>query len=145
MMGMLVIGSTINPLMVISTSTRLPGSESPLESTTHLERTLARRRLGRNSLFVRVASLTTVSALPASGRCLAPTRAGCGTASPHKLCGPARWMVTSTNRPTHSGRPGKFTTVLPDVRPDSSQSRRRLRESTSTSTRWPTAASCSSC
>ena len=38
-----------------------------------------------------------------------------------------------------SGRPGKFTTVLPVVRPDTSQSRRRLRESIKTSTRRPTA------
>ena len=41
--------------------------------------------------------------------------------------------------PIQSGSPAKFTTVLPLVRPDSSQSRRRLRDSTSTCSSRPIA------
>ena len=58
-----------------------------------------------------------------------------GTASPQTLFGPARSIVTSTNCPSHSGGPGKLTTVLPLVRPVSSHSRRRLVASTSTCAR----------
>jgi hypothetical protein len=64
--------------------------------------------------------------------------------TPHKLYAPARRIVMGTSRPTRFGSPAKFTTVLPLVRPDSSHARRRLTESTSTSTVCPTAASCSS-
>src|SRR4029453_9820123 len=60
--------------------------------------------------------------------------------SPRKLFGFAPVIRTCTIRPTHDGSPGKLTTVLPDVRPESSHSRRRLVASTRTrSTRPPPA------
>src|ERR1051325_10813285 len=68
------------------------------------------------------------------------------TASPRKLCGPARRMRTGTIFPIHSAAalsPGatQLTTVLPLVRPEISESRRRLAESMRTSTIVPTACS----
>ena len=54
------------------------------------------------------------------------------TASALRLFGFASVTRTMIMRPIQSGSPAKFTTVLPLVRPDSSQSRRRLRDSTST-------------
>ena len=68
------------------------------------------------------------------------------TASPDRLCGPARVIRTVTVRPIQSVAAslcevsagiGRFTTVLPDVRPESSWLRRRLAESTRTSTFSP--------
>src|SRR5207247_1405536 len=56
---------------------------------------------------------------------------------PHTLCGPVRSTTTPTVRPIHAAGPGRFTTTLVLVRPDSSVSRRRLMASTNTSTRWP--------
>ena len=53
-------------------------------------------------------------------------------------------ILTWTIRPTHAGSPGRFTTVLPDVRPDSSHSRRRLFASIRTGSTRPIAASNSS-
>jgi hypothetical protein len=53
-------------------------------------------------------------------------------------------MRTGTICPTQDGSPGRLTTVLPDVRPESSQFRRRLVVSTSTGSTRPIAASNSS-
>src|SRR5688572_4809168 len=71
-------------------------------------------------------------------------------ASPRRLCGPPRVIRTGTVRPIHGPFPdgvsvgaGKFTTVFPIDRPESSARCRRLTESTSTSTMLPTACSCS--
>src|SRR5678815_1662818 len=65
------------------------------------------------------------------------------TASPDRLCGPDRVTRTVTMRPIQSAAAslcevsdgiGRFTTVLPDVRPESSWSFRRPTESTRTPT-----------
>src|SRR5690606_12648628 len=63
---------------------------------------------------------------------------GVATASPRRLFGAAWTMRTDTSRPIHAAGPGKFTTTLPDVRPASSEPRRRDTESTSTGSTDPT-------
>src|SRR4029453_17121072 len=69
-----------------------------------------------------------------------PVRPGVlSTTSPRKLFGFALVMRTGTIAPIQLESPAKFTTVLPLVRPESSHSRRRLRESTRTGSTRPIA------
>ena len=118
-MGMLVTGSTIRPLMTISLCIVL----------------LALRPAARASSAV---AHDVAAAGPAYkvGPAWRPVK---DRARPQRLCGPARSMSTMHQRAQQRRVPGKFTTVLPVVRPDSSVSRRRLTLSTSTSTVVPTA------
>ena len=122
MIGMLVIGSTINPLIVISTSARCRLRIDDFHGSSVLRRQPYARARARSRQADRVDRLAPDAVRTGALEC------------PHRR----------TGRPT-SARPGRLTTVFPVVRPETSQSRRRLRESTSTSTRRPTVASCSSC
>ena len=72
-----------------------------------------------------------------------PARALAPRSRPAGCSGFAPVIRTGTSLPIDVPSPVKFTTVLPLVRPESSQSRRRLRESTRTDSTRPTACSCS--
>ena len=113
MIGMLVTGSTISPLIVISIC--MGSSER---------------------CWLCVTRVHTVGSV--GPRCQAEVAEWL---APDAVRARASDRSPASMRPIHSRGPGRFTTVLPVVRPDSSESRRRLAASISTSNVWPTSAS----